>query len=50
MSSMWFDGTEPSLSTSLQEKQGVQGAYAQGRGGSSTSKLIEPTLNTTSQR
>ena len=70
MSSMWFDGTEPSLSTSLQEKQGVQGAYAlvrgcstslqgkqgvqgayaQVRGGSSTSNLIEPTLNTTSQR
>ena len=28
MSSGWFDCTEPSLSTSLQGKQGVQGAYA----------------------
>ena len=28
MSSGWFDCTEPSLSTLLQEKQGVQGAYA----------------------
>ena len=28
MSSGWFDRTEPSLSTSLQGKQGVQGAYA----------------------
>ena len=28
MSSGWFDHTEPSLSTSLQGKQGVQGAYA----------------------
>ena len=37
-------------STSLQGKQGVQGAYAQVWGGSSTSNLIEPTLNTTSQR
>ena len=26
MSSGWFDHTEPSLSTSLQGKQGVQGA------------------------
>ena len=32
----WFDCTEPSLSTSLQGKQGVQGAYAIVRGGSST--------------
>ena len=56
-SSGWFDCTEPSLSTSLQGKQGVQGAYAlvrkqgvQGahaivRGGSSTANLIEPTRN-----
>ena len=36
MSSGWFDCTEPSLSTSLQGKQGVQGAYALVRGGSST--------------
>ena len=28
MSSGWFDCTEPSLSTSLQGKQGVQGAYS----------------------
>ena len=33
MSSGWFDHTEPSLSTSLQGKQGVQGAYALVRGG-----------------
>ena len=39
MSSGWFDCTEPSLSTSLQGKQGVQGAYALVRGGSSTSNL-----------
>ena len=50
MSSGWFDCTEPSLSTSLQGKQGVQGAYALVRGGSSTSNLIEPTRTTTSQR
>ena len=37
MSSGWFDHTEPSLSTSLKGKQGVQGAYALVRGGSSTS-------------
>ena len=36
MSSGWFDCTEPSLSTLLQGKQGVQGAYAIVRGGSST--------------
>ena len=40
MSSGWFDCTEPFLSTSLQGKQGVQGAYALVRGGSSTSNLI----------
>ena len=42
MSSEWFDSTEPSLTTSLQEKQGLQGAYALVRGGSSTSNLLEP--------
>ena len=46
MSSGWFDHTEPSLSTSLQGKQGVQGAYALVRGGSSTSNLIESSRNT----
>ena len=35
MSSGWFDCTEHSLSTSLQGKQGVKGAYALVRGGSS---------------
>ena len=37
MSSGWFDCTEPSLSTSLQGKQGVHGTYALVQGGSSTS-------------
>ena len=37
MSSGWFDCTEHSLSTSLQGKQGVHGAYALVQGGSSTS-------------
>ena len=50
MSSGWFDFTEPSLRTALQGKQGVPGAYAKVRGGSSTSNLIEPTRTTTSQR
>ena len=49
MRSGWFDCTEPSLSTALQGKQGVQGAYALVRGGSSTANLIEPTRTTTSQ-
>ena len=35
MSSGWFDCTEPSQSTFLQGKQGLQGAYAIVRGGSS---------------
>ena len=48
-SSGWFDCTEPSLATALQGKQGVQGAYALVRGGSSTSNLLEPTRTTTSQ-
>ena len=38
----WFDCTEPSLATMLQGKQGVQGAYAIVRGGSSTANLHEP--------
>ena len=50
MSSGWFDHTEPSLSTSLQGKQGVQGAYALVRGGSSTSNLLEPSRTTSLQR
>ena len=45
MSLGWFDCTEPSLSTSLQGKQGVQGAYAIVWGGSSTLNLTEPTQN-----
>ena len=49
MSSGWFDCTEPSLSTAVQGKQGVQGAYALVRGGSSTSNLFEPTRTTASQ-
>ena len=49
MRSGWFDCTEPSLCTLLQGKQGVQGAYAIVRGGSSTSNLLEPTRTTTSQ-
>ena len=40
MSSGCFDCTEPSLSTSLQGKQGMKGGYALVRGGSSTSNLI----------
>ena len=40
ISSELFDCTEPSLSTSLQGKQGVQGGYELVRGGSSTSNLI----------
>ena len=50
LSSGWFDCTEPSLSTSLQGKQGVQGAYALVRGGSSTSNLVEPSRTTSLQR
>ena len=50
MSSVWFDCTESSLSSSLQGKQSVQGAYALVRGGSSTSNLLAPTLTTTPQR
>ena len=50
MSSGWFDCTEHSLSTSLQRKQGVQGAYALVRGVSSTSNLIESSRTTSLQR
>ena len=42
MSSGWFDCTKPSLTSSLQGKQGVQGAYALVRCDSSTSNLLEP--------
>ena len=38
----WFDCTEPSLTTSLHGKQGVQGAFALVQGGSSASNLLEP--------
>ena len=41
MSTGWFNSTEPSLTTYLQGKQGVQGAYALVRGGSSASNLLE---------
>ena len=46
----WFDCTEPSLATSLPGKQGVQGARARVRGGSSTSNLLVPSRTTASQR
>ena len=42
MSSGWFDCTEPSLTTSLEGKQSVQGSYALVRGSSSASNLLEP--------
>ena len=47
MSSGWFDCPEP---TSLQGKQGVQGARALVRGGSRASNLLEPDRITSSQR
>ena len=50
MSSGLFDCTERSLTSSLQGKQVVQGAYALVRGGSSTSNLLEPSRTTSSQR
>ena len=46
MGSGWFDCAEPSLTTSLQWKQGVQGVYALVRGGSSASNLLEPSRTT----
>ena len=42
--------TEPSLSTPLHGKQGVQGAHGLIWGGSSTSNLIEPSRTTSLQR
>ena len=48
MSSGWFDCTEPSLSTLLQGKQGLQGAYSLVRGGSRASNLLEPSRPTSS--
>ena len=50
MSSGWFYCTKPSLSTSLQRKQGMQGAYALVLGSSSTSNLIESSRTTSLQR
>ena len=50
MSSGWFDSTELSLTTSLEWKQVVQGAYALVRGGSSTSNFLEPSRTTALQR
>ena len=41
---------EPSRTTALQGKQGVQGARALVRGGSSASNLLEPSRTTSSQR
>ena len=46
----WFDCTETSRPTALQGKQGLQGAYALGRGGSSASNLLKPSRTTSSQR
>ena len=42
MSSGWFDPAEPSQSTFLQGKKGLQGSYALVQGGSRASNLIEP--------
>ena len=50
MSLGWFDCTEPSLTTSLQGKQGVHGSYALVRSGSSASHLLEPFITTSLQR
>ena len=50
MSSGWFDITEPSLTTSLQRNQGVPGAYALVRDGSSAWNLLEPSQTSQSQR
>ena len=46
----WFDCTEPSRSTLLQGKQGVQGSSTLVLGGSSTANLLEPSRTTSSQR
>ena len=40
MSSGWFDCTKPTLPTSLQGKQGLQGAHARVRGGSSAPRTF----------
>ena len=50
MSSGWFDSKELSLTTSLQGKQGVHGAYALVLGGSSASNLLESSRTTSLQR
>ena len=44
------NSTELSLTTSLQGKQGVQGANSLVRGGSSPSNLLEPSQTTSVQR
>ena len=49
MSSGWFDCTKPTLPTSLQGKQGLQGAHARVRGGSSASNLLAPSRTTSGQ-
>ena len=49
MSSGWFDCPEPSLTISFQGKQGVQGARALVRGGSSASNLLKPSRITSSR-
>ena len=41
MISEWFDCTEPSLTTSLEGKQGVQGAYVLVRVHRTSSNLLE---------
>ena len=45
----WFDCTEPPLSTYLEAKQGVQGAFALVRCSSSASNLLEPSRTTSLQ-
>ena len=50
MSSGWFDCAAPSLTSSLQGKQGAQGAYALVLGGSSALNLLEPSRTTSLQR
>ena len=50
MSSGWFGSAELSLTTSVQWKHGVQGAYALGRRSSTTPNLLEPSRTTSLQR
>ena len=45
-----FDSAELSLTTSLQGKQGVQGASALVQGGSTTSNVLEPSRTTSLKR